>query len=315
MQEALLRAYQALPHLRQPDSFGPWVNTILRRLGRGWQRDGARRPEPWDAEEVRGMPGVLWGRPQEPPGEVSDRVPRAALAVLSERERRAMILHYLEGLSCEEIAVRLRITNASVRGLLHYSRRKVRTEVETMEHAENTKSGPRRLIHWIQGDIRGAKSPTVNFYLNWRLAQSICLCVNKQAKPAKQIAEQVGAEMMYVEEMAKHLLDLEVLQAPKAHHYLANFIAFDAADWRRLTVLTRQPAAAVAERLTAAEVGFARGLREDSDDRLRLELGGGEVAYLCAGPVQLRLLPQSRAGASARLARQARRRTLLVRRL
>ena len=44
---------------------------------------------------------------------------RAALVVLTERERRAMILHYLEGLSCEEIADRLKITNASVRRLLH----------------------------------------------------------------------------------------------------------------------------------------------------------------------------------------------------
>ncbi len=164
-----------------------------------------------------------------------------------------MILHYLDGLSCEEIAARLRITNASVRRLLHYSRRKVRTEVETMQQTENAKPGPRRLMAFINGDMGGAKGATVFDYLQWRLAQSICLAVNKQAKSLSQIAEQVGAELAYVEDMVQGLTEMETLRSPKPKRYLANFIAFEAEDWKRLTALTRQPAGAVAERLAAAE--------------------------------------------------------------
>ena len=67
VQEALVRAYGALPHLRSPERFGPWVNTILRRLGRHWQRDGRRRPEPWDGEALRGSPGVMWDSPRNRP--------------------------------------------------------------------------------------------------------------------------------------------------------------------------------------------------------------------------------------------------------
>ena len=78
-------------------------------------------------------------------------------------------------------------------------------------------------------------------YLQWRLAQSICLAVNKQAKSLTQMAEQVGAELAYVEDMAQRLTDMEVLRSPKPKQYLANFIAFEAEDWKRLTALTRQP--------------------------------------------------------------------------
>ncbi len=142
VQEALLRAFRFLPSLREGDRFGPWLNTIVRRLCQQWLRDGPRRPEPVDGEMLQGAPVVLWGRQPETPGEVVERV-RAALAVLSQRERRVMILHYLEGLSCEEIARALGIRNASVRRILHYSRRKVRKEAEMAKQAETAKRGLR----------------------------------------------------------------------------------------------------------------------------------------------------------------------------
>ena len=179
---------------------------------------------------------------------------RAALATLTARERQVMILHYLEGRDCEEIAGRVKITNASVRRILHYSRHKVRTEVQTMQHAETMKHGPRRLTTWINGSMGGVRGrPTVFDYLQWSLAQSICLSANKQTKSVPQIAEQVGAEAAYVEEMATRLGELEVLVSPKPGQYRANFIAFDVEDWKRLTALARQPAAAAAQRLAAAE--------------------------------------------------------------
>ena len=43
VQEGLVRAFRALPALRETDRFGPWVNTIMRRLCQQWQRDGRRR--------------------------------------------------------------------------------------------------------------------------------------------------------------------------------------------------------------------------------------------------------------------------------
>ena len=252
VQEALLRAFRSLRSLREPDRFGPWLNTIVRRLCQQWFRGGRHR-ELTNWAPLPGTPTVIWGGSPEPQTEVVERV-RAALSVLSQRERRVLILHYIQGLSCEEIARSLGIVNASVRRILHYSRRKVRKEVEMAQQAETPKRGPRQLTVWINGDMSGTQGKRNLFdYVEWTLAQSICLTVNKVAKTIPQIAEQVEAHEWYVEQTVGRLVEMGLLDSPKPNHHLATFIAFDAEDWRRLDALTNEPAGAATQRLAAAE--------------------------------------------------------------
>ncbi len=252
VQEALLRAFRSLHSLREGERFGPWLNAIVRRLCQQWFRDGRRR-ELTNWTPLQGVPTVTWGESPEPPTEAVERV-RAALSVLSQRERRVMVLHYLHGLTCEEIARSLGIISSSVRRILHYSRRKVRKEVEMAQQAESPKRGPRQLTVWINGDMSGTWGKRGLFdYVEWTLAQSICLTVNKVAKTIPQIAEQVEAHEWYVEQTLGRLVEVGLLESPKPNHHLATFIAFDAEDWRRLDALTGQPAGAAAQRLAAAE--------------------------------------------------------------
>jgi RNA polymerase sigma-70 factor (ECF subfamily) len=249
-QEALVRAFRALRSLREGERFGPWLNTITRRVGAQWLRDDNHRPEPMDGELVRGLP-VLWGSPPEPPTELVERV-RAALAVLSQRERRAMILHYLEGRSCEEIAAELGVSNGSVRLILHHSRRKARKEADEMAKTERAKKGPQELSTWVDG-YSGPGRGNVFYHLNTSLPQTICLAVNKRPKTVAQLAEETEAHPGYVQETVDDLLEMEVLTSPAKGQYLANFIAFDAEDWRRLMKLVPEPAGEGAKRLAAAE--------------------------------------------------------------
>jgi len=250
VQEALLRAFGSLRSLREVDRFGPWINTIVRRLCRQWLRDGVRRPEPMDGELVQGMP-VLWGSSPEPPTELVERV-QAALAVLSQRARRAMILHYLEGRSGEEIAAQLQISHGSVRRILHYSRRKVRKEAEAMATAEQARKGPRELGTWVDG-YPGPGRGSVFYHLNTSLPQTICLAANKRPKSVAQLAEEAEVHPRYAQETVDDLLEMDVLTSPEKGQYLANFIAFDAEDWRRLMKLVPEPAGEAAKRLAAAE--------------------------------------------------------------
>jgi len=249
-QEALVRAFRALASLRDGERFGPWLNTITRRVAAQWLRDENHRPEPMDGGLVRGLP-VLWETPPEPPTELVERV-RAALAVLSERERRAMILYYLEGRSCAEIAAELGVSNGSVRLILHHSRRKVRKEADAMAEAARERKGPRELGVWVDG-YPGPGRGNVFYHLDSSLPQTICLAVNKRPKTVAQLAEEAEAHPRYVQETVDDLLEMEVLTSPSKGRYLANFIAFDAEDWRRLMKLRPEPAAEAAKRLAAAE--------------------------------------------------------------
>jgi hypothetical protein len=174
---------------------------------------------------------------------------QSALRVLSHRERQAMILHYLEGRSCEEVATHLRTSVGNVRQILFNSRRKAREEIREMTLQETQKKGPRRLVKWIDG-LSGAGN--ANILLTPLLAQTICLDANKTAKTAAQIASEVDSNVEYVEETAEGLLQYEILESPKKGRYLTNFIAIDAADWRRLVGKIHEPAARVAKQLTQA---------------------------------------------------------------
>jgi hypothetical protein len=201
---------------------------------------------------------ALWGVPSatrdagpDAPTDVVERV-RESLGALTQRERRAMVLHYLEGFTCEEIAAKLGVSAGGVKRILHTSRRKVRKECEAMAEAEKERRGPRRLKVWIDGSVPGGRWNVFD-HLRPGLAQAVCLAVNKEARTAEEIAARVEAHVDYVREVVSDLVEMTVLTSPKRGKYLASFIAFDAEDWRRLMQLVPEPAAQVAERFAGAE--------------------------------------------------------------
>lgn len=252
-QEAFVQAFRSLRNLQEAQSFGAWLNTIVRRQAQRWVNGRHHRPAPLEAELLVGAPGVMW-QAEGPPAELVERL-RVALGALSRQERTTLVMHYLEGRSCEEIAAYLRLSVGSIKRLLHYSRRKARKECETMAKAEQEKAVPRRLHCWMNGDTGGG-GWRLHDHLRPALAQAVCLTVNKQAKTVPQIAEEVMAHPKYVEETAQDLLENEALISPKKGYYLTSFIALEAADQRRLVALVKEPGAKLAARLATTAAQF-----------------------------------------------------------
>ena len=203
---------------------------------------------------------VVWTSPPEANAELAARV-RDGLSVLSARERRAMILHYLEGRSCAEIAADLGLTTGSVKRILYYSRRKVRKECDEMAETEKETKGPRECALWLSGEMASERWNTV-FYGFSPLIGSICLAVNKRPKTVDQIAAEVECHPRYVAAAVDQLSDLKVLEAPRKGRYLLNFILFDGEDWRRLYARVRQPAAEAAHRMAQAEARLRAAFAE-----------------------------------------------------
>ncbi len=249
VQEALLRAFRSLDSLRDGRRFGQWLNAIVRRQSIQWLRDGRRTPEPTESAALYSLVGAA-APPSDPPPEIVSLV-RDALSTLSRRHRQVMILHYLEGFTCEEIAARLGVSAGRVKRILYDSRRKARTEHRAMTDAERAK-GPRILKHWLSGGVPRGKWD-VSARLGSTLAQSVCLSVNKRPKSVKEIAAEVEAHERYVEDMVAELAELEVLVSPRKDRYLLSFIAFDAEDWRKLVTRVGEPGAEIAHRLAASQ--------------------------------------------------------------
>jgi RNA polymerase sigma-70 factor (ECF subfamily) len=247
-QDALLQAFRSLASLRDGERFGPWLNTIVRRHAQRWARDGRHRPEPLDQVGLMGSPVGMWVTKAEQPTEMLDLI-RSSVAVLTQRERRTVILYYLHGCSCEEIATRLGLATGSVKRLLHTSRRKVRKEVRAMATSE--KKGPRRLNFWISGSVPPGRWSIFD-HMRPVLAQTACLAVNKEPKTLQEIADEAGADIEYVRDTVGDLEEMTALTAGGRGRYQTSFVALDAEDWRAFVRLVPEPAAKAAEQFAAS---------------------------------------------------------------
>jgi len=241
-QDALLEAYSSLPTLREPARLPGWLATIARRVA-------SRVLRGWKTQEVESV----W-RGGSPPrastvgpaqAQVAERV-REALAELSARHRRIMVLHYLQGFECAEIAALLGVPAGTVKRVLHEGRQQVREECGVMPKA--TRPPVRPLVHWISGSFDSRNPSNIFALMNSVLPQTICLCVNRQAKSLRTISREVGAHAAYVAEHIERLLVEEVL-VQEGDRYRANFPALDAADWVTLTKDVRRLGRAAANAL------------------------------------------------------------------
>jgi RNA polymerase sigma-70 factor, ECF subfamily len=127
VQDAFVKAYRALPRLRQGSDFGAWFRSILRNHCRDRIRSAPRRRQvPLDARVAAAGPV------SEPVGssgieqeQLAHQV-RHALATLSPEHREILMLKEVEGMSYAEIAVAMDIPAGTVASRLHHARSALR---------------------------------------------------------------------------------------------------------------------------------------------------------------------------------------------
>jgi uncharacterized protein len=123
VQESLLRGFLALATLRQPDRVGSWLAAITGNTAR--MRLRRPRLETLPLDELERSAPASWldaeAKLDAPLGEV-----REALAALPATARETLLLHYVEGYSCAEIAAAQRSTAGAVRVRLHRAREQLR---------------------------------------------------------------------------------------------------------------------------------------------------------------------------------------------
>lgn len=126
VQEAFLRVYRARERYEPGARFSTWLYTIGTRLALNELRRPARRT-PHQSTDDPGAPPLPVAADEAPPDRVADarrlagRV-EAHLAELPERQRAALLLSAVEGLSYAEVAAALGTTEKSVKALVHRAR-------------------------------------------------------------------------------------------------------------------------------------------------------------------------------------------------
>ncbi len=132
VQEAMIKAYNNLHSLREPSKAGAWLRSIARQEALGRMRGFAR---------LRKMLGNLWQERQSDPPEYTDQTERHlyhrqlfeyCIAGLPSKARDIVLLHYVEGLSCDEIVSRTGAQSGTVKSHLFKARAKMREQLETI---------------------------------------------------------------------------------------------------------------------------------------------------------------------------------------
>jgi RNA polymerase sigma-70 factor (ECF subfamily) len=126
-QEALLRAWRAIPKFRGDASFSTWLHRIT--VNTAWtQRKRAARHVAYELEETL----VDTGQTPEHAGEVADLRGRLAAALdrLTPGQRAVVVLRDVSGWSHAEIARELGITQTTAKVRLHRARRRLQTLLE-----------------------------------------------------------------------------------------------------------------------------------------------------------------------------------------
>ncbi len=139
VQEALLRAYLSLSQLRDSDRFGAWLCGIALNLAKMRLRRGAARRRALAQVGTGAEVGFDEDR------ELLELV-REAVQLLPPGQRDVVLMHYVDDLSCEEIANLLGTTTGAVRVRLHRGRASLRRELAPLAPAPVIHVGKERTM-------------------------------------------------------------------------------------------------------------------------------------------------------------------------
>lgn len=127
VQDTMLRGFEQLATLREPERFGAWLRGICRNVCRDYLRQAPRKMASLDDADQVPMPEKR----------AKDLSPLLrAVSKLPEKLRETLLLFYLDNVSYRELAARLEITTAAVNQRLTRARQLLRDQLEGREALE-----------------------------------------------------------------------------------------------------------------------------------------------------------------------------------
>ena len=166
-QDAFITAYQKLHTLTHHNRFAGWLYVITNNLCNMWHRK--RKPQLESLEELETTDPVeleeayyseYISRQREEAAARKRRITvQKLLDTLGESERTVMTLHYLSGLSCEEISKFLGVSPNTVKSRLHRARERLKKEEAVLHENLSSFKLPTQLIENVMKEISRTTAP------------------------------------------------------------------------------------------------------------------------------------------------------------
>ena len=270
-QDILYELVRSSKNIRDDNAFYGFMWAVADNVYKQWCRKRTRRQY---SELTDDIPAEEEPRPSEDDTDRDVYRLRRELALLSERHRRATVLHYIHRKSCAEIAEQLSVSESMVKYLLFKSR-KILREGMYMERKYGTLSyDPKTLIPLYTGE----GSNYFWGFMQSKIRQNMVIACYNDALTPQQISLEIGIPMAYLDDEIKALTDKQILVAD-GPRYKTNVLIISAECRREMDAATEDlrcrlaegMATYVDENLSAyREIGF-RG-SDFSDNTLRWQL-------------------------------------------
>lgn len=157
-QDVFIAAYQKLSTLKHPNRFSGWLYVIANRKCITWYRK--KKPQPQSLEETYPMEleEAYYSDYESRQREAAANEKRRAmvqklLSKLRESDRTVITLHYLAGLTCEEIGRFLGVSTNTVKIRLHRARNRLRKEEAIIQENLSSFQVPKQLTENIMDEI------------------------------------------------------------------------------------------------------------------------------------------------------------------
>lgn len=154
-QEVFTRALAALPRFNGTYRFEPWLLRIARNLCIDESRRSSNRAAPTDPivlpslERISENDDDVWGRVSSG---LASKLVHQALQTLPARQRTALVLREIEGLSYSDIAQVLGGSERVVEGILRRARARFRLEIARAEEVEDQRATCKRVLRTMATD-------------------------------------------------------------------------------------------------------------------------------------------------------------------
>ena len=168
-QDAFITAYQKLNSLKHPHRFAGWLYVITTNICNMWHRKKKPQPESLEQTDPSELEELYYTeyktREREEERKENQRsLVRKLLSRLKESDRTVITLHYLAGLSCEEIGEFLGVSTNTVKSRLHRARNRIREEEALIQKNLSSFQLPKQLSENIMKKISNLSpaAPSVN---------------------------------------------------------------------------------------------------------------------------------------------------------
>ena len=164
-QDTFLKAYQKLSTLKEPQSFGSWLYVITANQCKAWlrkKRTWTQSLENTSSAQVEKATysGYIIEENERVTEETQREIVKKLLAKLQESDRTVITLHYLGGMTYEEISNFLGVSEATIRNRLYRARRRLKKEEPMIREALGNFQITPNLTENIMREISGLKPVT-----------------------------------------------------------------------------------------------------------------------------------------------------------